>query len=46
MFVETLTADGKYSRRNRENLPQPIQMQSSKNPKPFCEILIPFFKST
>ena len=31
----TLTADYKYSRSNRENLQLPIQMQLSKKPKTF-----------
>ena len=34
-----LTADYKYSRSNRENLPLPIQMQLSKKPKIFCQFL-------
>ena len=35
LFVDTLTADGKYSRFNRDNLRQPIQMQLSKKQKTF-----------
>ena len=30
LFVNTLNIDDKYSLRNRENVPQPIQMQLSK----------------
>ena len=30
LFVNTLTVDDKYSVRNIENLPQPIQMELSK----------------
>ena len=30
LLFNTLTTDGKYSLRGRENLPQPIQMQLSK----------------
>ena len=33
LFVNTMTADEKYSRHNRENLPQRIQMQLSKTKK-------------
>ena len=40
MFVHTLTVDGKYFCHNRENLSQPIQMQLSKNPKTFSQILL------
>ena len=44
LFVNTLTADVKYSRRYRENYPQPIQMQLSKKPKT-SQIFIAFLKS-
>ena len=30
LFVNTLNVDDKYSLRNRENVPQPIQMKLSK----------------
>ena len=46
LFVNTLAADGKYSRHNREKLPQPVQMQLSKKPKNFCAPIIAFLKST
>ena len=42
LFVSTLNADDKYSLRNSNNLPQPIQMQLSnqkkKFPQAFCSI--------
>ena len=46
LFVNTLTADGKYSLCNRENLPQPIQMQLSKKQRTFSELFASFLKST
>ena len=46
MLVNTLTAGDEYSRRNRENLPLPIQMQLSQKPKTFCSFLIAFLEST
>ena len=45
LFVNTLTADDKYSRHNRENFPQQIQMILSQNPKIFSGIFIAFLKS-
>ena len=48
LFADTFTADGKYSLDNKENLPQPIQMQLSNKQKTFsiscciCEIYIRF----
>ena len=35
LFVNTLTADGKYCVCNSENLPQPIQMELSKETNNF-----------
>ena len=35
VFVNTLTADEKYSLRNRDNLPQPIQLQLPEKQKFF-----------
>ena len=35
VIVNTLTADDKYSLRNRKNLPQPIQLQLSRKRKFF-----------
>ena len=40
VFVNTLTADDKYSLRNRKNLPKPIQLQLSKKNKIFLPFLI------
>ena len=42
LFVETLTANDKYSLCNSENLPQLIQMQLSKKQIIFCEIFAQF----
>ena len=36
-FINTLTADAKYSPRNSENLPQPIQMQLSEKQITFSQ---------
>ena len=46
LFVNTLTADDKYSRHNWEKFPQPFQMQLSKKPKTFYENFIAFLIST
>ena len=46
LFVNTLTADGKYSVCNKENLPQPVQMESCKTQKVFSESFTAFLKST
>ena len=40
VFVNTLTADDKYSLCNRKNLPQPIQLQLSKKNKFFLAFLL------
>ena len=45
-FVNTLTSDENYSLCNRENLPQPIEMQLSKNLKTFCQFCTAFLKFT
>ena len=45
LLVSTWTVDDEYCRHNRENLPLPIQMQLSKEPKTFCHFLIAFLKS-
>ena len=34
-FVNTLTADDNYSRYNRKNFPQQLQMQLSQKPETF-----------
>ena len=46
MFVNTLTADDKYSLLNRDNLTQPIQTELSKKLRAFSELLLGFWKST
>ena len=40
VFANTLTADDKYFFRNRNNLPQPIQMQLSTKHKFFFNFLL------
>ena len=44
-FVNTLTVNGRFSFRNCENLPLPIQMQLSKKRKTFCSISGIYIKS-
>ena len=46
MFVNTLTADDKYSPLNRDNLTQPIRTQLSKKKQTFSEFFLAFSKST
>ena len=46
LFVNTLTADDKYSLLNRDNLTQPIQRLLSQKQKTFSEYFSAFFKST
>ena len=46
LFVNTLTADDKPYRLNRDNLTQPIQMQLSQKQKHFCEFSFALLKST
>ena len=45
VFPDTLSADGKYSLLNRDNLTQPIQMQGSRKQNTFSEFFSPFLKS-
>ena len=45
LLVNTMTADGKYSLLNRDNLTQAIQMQLSRKQKTFSKFFCPFFKS-
>ena len=45
LFVNTLTADDKYSLRNRGNLTQPIQMHLSQKQISFCELFFAIFMS-
>ena len=46
MFVNTLTADDKYSLLNRDNLTQPIPTQLSQKQKAFFQFFAAFSKST
>ena len=41
-----MTADGKYSLLNRDNLAQPIPAQLSQKQKAFFQFFLPFSKST
>ena len=45
LFVNTLSADDKYSLLKRDNLTQPIRTQLSQKQKPFYELLLAFSKS-
>ena len=45
LFVNTFTADDKYSVFNRDNLTQPIQMQLSEKKKPFLNFFPAVLKS-
>ena len=45
LFVNTLTADDKYSHLNRDNLTQPIQILLSQKQKTFSEFFSSFLKS-
>ena len=46
MFVNTLTADDKYSPLNRDNLTQPIRTQLSQKQEAFSKFFLAFSKST
>ena len=46
MFVNTLTADDKYSPLNRDNLTQPIRTQLSQKQEAFRQFFLAFSKST
>ena len=46
LLVNTLTTFGEYSRRNRENLPLPIQIQLSGKLKSFSHNFIAFLECT
>ena len=46
LFVNTLSADDKYSLLNRDNLAQPIRTQLSQKQKPFYQFLLAFSKFT
>ena len=45
LFVNTMTADGKHSLLNRDNLTQPIQMQLCQKRKTFSQFFSAFLKS-
>ena len=45
LFVNTLTAEGKYSGLNRENLMQPSQMHFTQKQKTFSPYSFEFLKS-
>ena len=44
LFVNTFTADGKYSLLDRDNLTQPIQMQLSQKQKTSSQFFVAFFE--
>ena len=46
VFVNTLTADDKYSPLNRDNLTQPIRTQLSQKQQAFSEFFLAFSKCT
>ena len=46
VFVNTWTADYKYSVPDGHDLQFPIQMQLSEKPKTFSEFFVPFMEST
>ena len=46
VFVNKLSADGKYPVPDCENLLLPIEMQLSKKEKSFSQFFVPFLQST
>ena len=46
MFVNTLTADDKYSPLNRDNLTRPIRTELSQKQQAFPSFFLAFSKST
>ena len=46
LFINTLSADGKYSIFNRDNLTQPILMELSRKKNTFSGAFSPFLKSS
>ena len=46
LFPNTLSADGKYSLLNRDNLTEAFQMQLSRTQKTFSDFFAPFLKSS
>ena len=45
LFINTLTVNDKHYVINRDNLPQPIQMELSQKQKLFSEFFFAFLKS-
>ena len=45
LFVNTLTAEGKYSLLNRDNLTQPVQILLSRKQKTLFQFFFAFLKS-
>ena len=45
LFVYTLTVNGKHYSLNRDNLPEPIQIQLSQKQKNFSDLFFAFLKS-
>ena len=45
MFLNTLTADAKYSLLSRDNLRDPIQMQLSQKQERFSKLVSAFLKA-
>ena len=46
VFLNTLTANGKYPPKDWQNLELPMQMQSSEKRKNFSQFFVPFLEST
>ena len=46
VFVNTMTADGKYPIQDCKNLQLPIEMQLSKKRKTLSQFFVPFLEST
>ena len=46
VFVNTMTADGKYPIQDCDNLQLPIEMQLSKKRKTLSQFFVPFLEST
>ena len=46
LFADTLSADGKYSLLNWDDLMEPIPMQLSQNQETFCQCFCGFLKSS
>ena len=46
LFINKVSAHGKYSVFNRDNLTQPYRMQLSRKQKPFSQFFVEFLKSS